>query len=145
LGAGEETMRFRLDNKCLKALFKCLFLPEDWLKVPWMIATSDVIEFLAKKDFIRFREVCLVYQEPQTTPVISVSEKGEEAIFKAMCKGHIDIPSFCINKNGDSLISRDTIDALLSSLGELPVYLASPTLEVRRAAKLRARCLGAEV
>lgn len=138
-------MRFRLDGVYLKVLFKILFLPEDWLKVPWMIATPDVIKFLAKKGFIGFEKVCLVDQEPQTTPVLRASKKGEEAIFKAMRKGRIDVLSFCINKNGDCLILSDTIDALCASLEELPVYFASPTLEVRRAAKLRARCLGAEM
>lgn len=139
-------MRFRLDNKCLKALFNGLFLPEDWLKAPWLIATPDVIEFLAKKDFIWFEEVpLLVQQEPQIISVVRVSKKGGEAIFKAMCKGHIDIPSFFINKNGGCLVSRDTIDALCAPLEALPVYLASPELTVRLAAKLRARCLGAEI
>jgi len=109
-----------------------------------MIATPDVLKFLAKKGFIWFEEVCLVDKDPQTTPVVRVSEKGEKAIFSAMCEKQVDTSVLYGDGGTTAVASRDTINALFASLAELPVYLASPELAVRRAARVRARCLGAE-
>lgn len=138
-------MRFRLNEECLTALCRSCFLSDDWLKVSWMVATPDIVKFLIRRGYAQFETRYLGSVKsaglPQrTTSVVCVTRKGKDAIFKAMCKGRMDVTTF----NGD-LVPHDAIDALEASLTELPVYLASSELGVRNAAKLRARYLGTEI